>query len=216
VQGACDHPTVKRPFFFTVTSGQRCEPPCKKRTTVAQLYAPSASLQPAVQLRGPGPHVMQPARRLPSVKKPHRRLRQCHVFSGPSRESEKVKFFRTSAATRGTPAHGPTVTLSTMATGQSAVGIGVAVGMAIGGPTVIAAAGAQEQRPNRQSDSGPTCRLAHSPEVGPGATNGTLNQGYTLLRYEGAAPIPHLQVIRREAPDPTTWAGLGAPRGKER
>jgi hypothetical protein len=103
-----------------------------------------------------------------------------------------------------------------MATGQSAVGIGVAVGMAIGGPTVIAAAGAQEQRPNRQSDSGPTCRLAHSPEVGPGATNGTLNQGYTLLRYEGAAPIPHLQVIRREAPDPTTWAGLGAPRGKER
>ena len=45
---------------------------------------------------------------------------------------------------------------------------------------------------------------------------GTLNQGYPLLRYEGAAPVPHLQVIRRAAPDPTTWAGLGAPRGKER
>jgi hypothetical protein len=41
---------------------------------------------------GPGPHVMQPERRLPSAKKPHRRLRQCHVFSGPSRESEKVNF----------------------------------------------------------------------------------------------------------------------------
>jgi hypothetical protein len=38
--------------------------------------------------------------------------------------------------------HGPTVTLSTMVTGQSAVGIGVAVGIAIGGPTIIAATGA--------------------------------------------------------------------------
>jgi hypothetical protein len=45
---------------------------------------------------------------------------------------------------------------------------------------------------------------------------GTLNQGYPHLRYEGAAPVPHLQVIRRATPDPTTWAGLGAPRGKER
>jgi hypothetical protein len=112
--------------------------------------------------------------------------------------------------------HGPTVTLSTMVTGQSAVGIGIAVGMSIGGPTVIAATGVQEQRSNRQPDSGPTCRLASSPEAGLGATVGTPNQGYPLLRYEGAAPMPHLQVIQRAAPDPTTWAGLGAPCGKER
>jgi hypothetical protein len=112
--------------------------------------------------------------------------------------------------------HGPTVTLSTMVMGQSAVGIGAAVGMAIGGPTVIAATGVQEQRSNCQSDSGPTYRLATSPEAGLGATVGTLNQWYPVLRYEGAAPVPHLQVIRRAAPDPTTWAGLGAPRGKER
>jgi hypothetical protein len=91
-QGACNRPTVKCPIFFTVTSGQRGKPPRKKRTTVTRLCAPSTSLQPTVQLGGPGPHVMQPARRLPSAKKPHRRLRQCHVFSGPSRESEKVKF----------------------------------------------------------------------------------------------------------------------------
>jgi hypothetical protein len=45
---------------------------------------------------------------------------------------------------------------------------------------------------------------------------GTMNQGYPLLRYEGAAHVPHLQVIQRAAPDPTTWAGLGAPRGKGR
>jgi hypothetical protein len=216
VQGAYNRPTVKRPFIFTVTSGQRGEPPRKKRTTVARLCAPSASLQPAVRLGRPGPHVMQPARQLPGAKKLHRHLRQCHVFSRPSWESEKANFFRTSAATRGTPAHDPTVTLSMMVTGQSTVGIGVAVGMAIGGPTVIAVTGTQEQWSNRQSDSGPTCRLASSPEAGPGATVGTLNQGYPLLWYEGVAPVPHLQVIRRTAPDPTTWARLGAPRGKER
>jgi hypothetical protein len=55
VQGACNRPTVKRPLFFTVTSGQRGEPPRKKRTTVTLLCAPSASLQPAVQLGGPKP-----------------------------------------------------------------------------------------------------------------------------------------------------------------
>jgi hypothetical protein len=81
------------------------------------------------------------------------------------------------------------VTLSTKVTGQSAVGIGVAVGMTIGGPAVITSTGAQEQQANRQSDSSPTCRLASSSEVGPGATVGTLNQGYPLLQYEGAAPV---------------------------
>jgi hypothetical protein len=44
--------------------------------------------------------------------------------------------------------HGPTVTLSTKVTGQSAVGIGVAVDMTIGGPSVIASTGAQEQQAN--------------------------------------------------------------------
>jgi hypothetical protein len=33
----------------------------------------------------------------------------------------------------------------------------------------------------RQSGFGPTCRLVTSPEVGPGATVGTLEQGYPLL-----------------------------------
>jgi hypothetical protein len=35
-----------------------------------------------------------------------------------------------------------------------------------------------------------TCRLASFPEAGPGATIGTLNQGYPLLWYESAAPVP--------------------------
>jgi hypothetical protein len=72
--------------------------------------------------------------------------------------------------------------------GQSAVGIGMAVGVVIGGPTVIAATGARKQGSNRQSDSGPTCKLASSPEAGPGATVGTQNQGYPLL--QGKTPHP--------------------------
>jgi hypothetical protein len=41
----------------------------------------------------------------------------------------------------------------------------------------------------RQSTSfGPTYRLASSPEVGLGATVGTLKLGYPLLLYEDAVP----------------------------
>jgi hypothetical protein len=47
-------------------------------------------------------------------------------------------------------------------------------------------------------------------------TVGTLNQGFPLLQYEGAEHIRRLQVTRRTTPDPTTWTGLKAPRGKER
>jgi hypothetical protein len=57
------------------------------------------------------------------------------------------------------------------------------------GPAVIAATGALKQRSNHQTDSGPTYRLASSPEAGPGATVGTLNQGYPLLQHKGIAPI---------------------------
>jgi hypothetical protein len=89
------------------------------------------------------------------------------------------------------------------------MGIGATVGMAIGRTTVIAATGAQKQRSNRQSDSGPTCRLASSPEAGPGATFGTLNQGYPLLQHEDAAPMRRLLATRGTAPDPTAWAAKG-------
>jgi hypothetical protein len=96
------------------------------------------------------------------------------------------------------------------------MGTGVAVGRTVGGPVVIASTGAQEQQANRQSDSGPTCRLASSPEAGPGATVGTLNQEYPLLQYKDVVHVRRILATRRTTPDPTTWAGLGAPRGKER
>jgi hypothetical protein len=66
----------------------------------------------------------------------------------------------------------------------------------MGGPAVTASTSAQEQRANRQSNFGPTCRLASSPEAGPGATVGTLNQGYPLLLYEDTVPIWRSLAIR--------------------
>jgi hypothetical protein len=147
-QGACNRPTVMRPFIFAETSGRKGEPPRRKRTTAPRLCTPSALLQPAVQHGGLGPHVMQPARRLLGAEKSHHCSRQCHVFSGPSRKTEKISFQNQCSDSRH-PVHGPTVTLSTNVTSQSTVGIGVAVGMTIGGPAVIASTGAQEQQANR-------------------------------------------------------------------
>jgi hypothetical protein len=105
--------------------------------------------------------------------------------------------------------------LSTTVTGQPAVRICTASGVVISGPTIIVAIGARKQQSNHQTDSGPTCRLASSPEVGPGATFGTLNQGYPLLQHKGIAPMRRLLAARRTAPNFTGWAGQRAPRGKE-
>jgi hypothetical protein len=74
-------------------------------------------------------------------------------------------------------------------TGQSIAGTGVTVGVTEGEQAVITKASAQKQRVNRQSNFGPTCRLIPSPEAGPGATVGTLNQGYPLLQYEDTVPV---------------------------
>jgi hypothetical protein len=100
--------------------------------------------------------------------------------------------------------------------GQSAAGTNVAVGVTEGGLAVITSASAQKRRANRQSSFGPTCRLVSSPEVGPGATVGTLKQGYPLLRYEGVVPTRLSLVVWQAAPDPTTWTTPGPPCGQRR
>ena len=64
----------------------------------------------------------------------------------------------------------------------------MAVGVTEGGLAVITSVNARKRRANRQSSFGPTCRLVSSPEVGLGATVGTLKQGYPLLQYEDAVP----------------------------
>jgi hypothetical protein len=63
----------------------------------------------------------------------------------------------------------------------------MADGVTEGGLVVIMSACTRKRRANRQTSFGPTCRLVCSPEVGPGATVGTLKQGYPLLQYEDAA-----------------------------
>jgi hypothetical protein len=65
-QGACNRPSVKRSLIFAETSGRNGEPP--QAYNRPRLCAPSASLQPVVQHGGPGPHVIQLARRLPGAK----------------------------------------------------------------------------------------------------------------------------------------------------
>ena len=54
--GTLNRPSVKRSLIFAETSGQKGEPP--QAYNRPRLCAPSASLQPAVQHGGPGPHVM--------------------------------------------------------------------------------------------------------------------------------------------------------------
>jgi hypothetical protein len=108
---------------------------------------------------------------------------------GRRRRLKKISFQGRCSDSRH-PAHGPAVT---KVTGRSAAGTGVTVGIAIGGPTVIAPTGPQEQQEDRQSDSGLTYRLASSLEAGPGATASTLNQGYLLLLHKGATPVQSLK-----------------------
>jgi hypothetical protein len=104
----------------------------------------------------------------------HRRSHQCRASSRPSQKTKKINFQNRCSDLRH-PAHGPTKTLSMEVTGQLAAGAGAAVGVTISGTAVTASMGAQGQRANHQSNSGPTCRIASSPEAGPGATVGTLD-----------------------------------------
>jgi hypothetical protein len=64
----------------------------------------------------------------------------------------------------------------------------VTVGVTEDELAVITSASAQKQCANHLSSFGPTCRLISFPEAGPGATVGTLKQGYPLLQYEDTVP----------------------------
>jgi hypothetical protein len=150
-QGACNRPAVMCPFIFAATIGQEDEPPHKERATAPRLYAPSSSPKLVVkkanrragsvqlprgcappQLRcnrrsnmGPRPTCHATGAPVTGCGKSHRRSRQCHVSSGPSRKTEKISFQNQCSDSRH-PAHGPSVTLSMKVTGQSTVEAGVA------------------------------------------------------------------------------------------
>jgi hypothetical protein len=91
---------------------------------------------------------MHPAHRFLGAEKSHRCSRQYRVSSGPSQKTEKINFQNQCSDLRH-PAPSPTKTLSAEVTGQSAAGTGVAVGVTMGRPVVIASTGAQKQRTNR-------------------------------------------------------------------
>jgi hypothetical protein len=77
----------------------------------------------------------------------------------------------TSAATRGNPAHSPTVQPSASVTDQSAAGEGATIDMAKSGPTIMAAAGGRRQQSNRLQ--------AHVPSWG---SRGALSHGVKTTR----------------------------------
>jgi hypothetical protein len=110
---------------------------------------------------------MHPVHRFLGAEKSQRHSCQYRASSRPSQKTEKINSQNQCSNSRH-PAHGPTKTLSAEVTGQSAAGAGVVVGVTMGEPAVTASTSAQEQRANRQSNFGPTCRLASSPEAGPG------------------------------------------------
>jgi hypothetical protein len=85
--------------------------------------------------------------------------------------------------------------------GQSAAGTGALVDVTNGELVMRArrvnAARAEEGVPvashtklTQDTNFGPTYRLVYSPEVGPGATVDTLDQGYPLLLCQGVVPVP--------------------------
>jgi hypothetical protein len=144
-QRACNRPAVNAPSSSLKPTVEKAN---RHARSVQQLHGcapPHLRCNQRSNMEAQAHMSCKSARRLSSAEKSHRRPRQCHVFSGPSRKTEKISFQNQCSGSRH-PAHGPTVTLSTKVTSQS---IGVAVGMTIGGPAVIASTGAQEQRTNR-------------------------------------------------------------------
>jgi hypothetical protein len=68
----------------------------------------------------------------------------------------------------------------------------VAVGVTKGGLVGITSASARKRRANRQPSFGPTYRLVSSPEVGQGATVGTLKLGYPYYSVKARYPCGYL------------------------
>jgi hypothetical protein len=145
------------------------------------------------------------------------RIAACTSTAPPrDRCRRQRRVFQNQCSSIEAPRAWPYETIGRGAAGQSAAGTDMAVGVTEGGLAGITSASARKRRTNRQPSSGPTYRLVSSPEVGPGATVGTLKQGYPLLQCEGTVPTRLSLVMWRTAPDPTTWMAPGPPCGQRR
>jgi hypothetical protein len=148
------------------------EPTREERITTcgSAPLLPRQYRQPSLWHGGPGSRVTLLGRRFLSTEKSNCRSRQYHASSGPLQKTKKLNFQNQCSDSRH-PAHGPTKPLSAEVTSQSAVGIGVAVGVTKGGPTVITPTGAQKQRANQTlappGGSYPPLRRARGPLLVP-------------------------------------------------
>jgi hypothetical protein len=86
---------------------------------------------------------MHPARRFLRTEKSHRHSRQYRASSGPPHKTEELDFQNQCSDSRH-PVHDPTMPLSAEVTGQSAAGVGVAVGVTKGEPAAITPTGTQK------------------------------------------------------------------------
>jgi hypothetical protein len=170
MKGACNHPRLCAPSFSPQPAIRKAnrrtrsvQPPrgytplhlrrnqrSRRRTTAQEAYNCPVVVRPLSFAAtggptwGPRPTCHATGTPVTGCGKSHRRSRQCHVSSGPSRKTEKISFQNQCSDSRH-PAHGPSVTLSTKVTGQSTLETGVAVSVTIGGPEVTASTGAQKQ-----------------------------------------------------------------------
>jgi hypothetical protein len=158
----------------TATREANCRP-----RYCASPSSPEATTQSLT--RGAGPTSHTPWASVSEYRKSEPSLAPVLRLLGAVAEDGEGNFFQTNAAVSRRLAHGPARPSCVGATGQSAAGTDVAVGVSEGGLAVSTSANARKRCANRQSSFGPTCRLISSPEAVLGATVSTLEQGYPLL-----------------------------------
>jgi hypothetical protein len=137
---------------------------------------------------GPRPTGHTPWASVPGCRKSEPPIAPVLRLLGAAAEDKEGDFINQCSGIEA-PRAWPSETIRRGAASQSAAGTDMADGVTKGGLAVITSTKARKRRTNRQSSFGPTCRLVSSPEVGPGATVGTLKLGYPLLQYENVVPM---------------------------
>jgi hypothetical protein len=123
--------------------------------------------------RGPGPTSHTPWALVSEYRKSEPPLAPILHLLGATAEDSEGNFSNRCSGIEA-PRTWPGETIMRGATGQSAAGTDVAVGVSEGGLAVITSANARKRCANHKSSFGLTCRLVSSHEAGPGATVSTL------------------------------------------
>jgi hypothetical protein len=145
--------------------------------------------RPGLWHEGPDPRVILLGRQLLGAEKANRRLCQCRASSGPPQKTEKVNFQNQCSGIEA-PRAWPGETI--MHGGHRSVSRGDRRGSGRDRRRTDSDYVSKRTETVRQSSFGPTCRLVSSPEVGPGATVGTLKQGYPYYSKKARCPRGYL------------------------